>query len=94
MRDEKLRARINELAGGSVVMLDSPSFDRSVVGISYDDRVIYSWRTMVLETMHDYSCSYNDATEFISYSILRATPYMNDNSPIIVMYDRSDIREG
>lgn len=95
MIDQKIRANIAELCGDSVVVLDNPSFDQSIIGLSHDDRVIYNWEDMVWELMRDDGMTYEDANEFISYNTARAIPYMNHdgNAPIIMMYNKHDILE-
>lgn len=94
MIDLELRDRIAELGGDDVIVYDNPSFDRSIIGLSEDDRVIYAWDKMVGELMDDDDMSYEDAVEFISYNTLRVGPYIGERHPIILMYTREDIKEG
>lgn len=93
MIDQKLRKHIAELYGNDVIVFDNPSFDRSIIGISHDDRVIYEWDKMVEELMADEGMSWVDSEEFISYNTARALPYIGNNSPIILMYSRENILE-
>lgn len=94
MIDYELRRHIAELSGDNVVVFDNPSFDRSIIGVSEDDRVVYEWDLMVGELMDDEGMSYEDANEFISYNTLRVVPYIGEQAPIILMYNREDLTEG
>ena len=60
MIDLELRDRIAELGGDDVIVYDNPSFDRSIIGLSEDDRVIYAWDKMVGELMDDDDMSYEE----------------------------------
>lgn len=90
------RDYIAELYGEDLVILDNPSFDSAIVGVSSDDRVIYDYDKMVDSLMHDESfkddegnyLSYEDAIDWIDFNTLRALPYIK-NSPI-VMYNIED----
>ena len=93
MIDEKIRASIASLGGDDVVVMDNPAFDNSIIGLSTDDRVVYSFEEMVYELMKDENMSYEDAVEFISYNTIRALPYLHNDAPIIMMYNRNDILE-
>ena len=66
------------------IVLDDESFDDSIIGVSLDDRVIYSLDLMVTEYMVDNDCSMDDAYEWLSYNTLRAIPYMPDPKPMVV----------
>ncbi len=94
MIDRELRKCIAEIGGNNVVVLDNPSFDQSIVGMSTDDRVIYDWTLMVDELVNDENMSHEDAIEFISYNTMRAIPYLHDDAPIIMVYNREYILEG
>ena len=93
MIDYELRSIIAEFVGDDVVVMDNPSFDASIIGLSADDRVIYDWDLMVQELMDDEEMSYEDAVEFISYNTIRALPYLYGDAPIILMYHRDYMLE-
>ena len=65
-------------------VLSNPSFNNSIIGISYDSRVIYDFDLMIEDLMEEESIDFEDALEFIEYNTLRALPYMGDNAPIIL----------
>ena len=68
-----------------IVYFTNPNFDKSIIGISTDDRIIYDYDNMVTELMKTDNISYEEAIEFIEYNTIRAIPYI-DNAPIILKY--------
>lgn len=73
----------DKLPYGTIV-LDNPSFDNSIIGISFDGRLIYNYSLMVEEMMIEDECSYEDACDYIGYNTIRSLPYFGDKRPIIV----------
>ena len=65
-------------------VFSNPSFNNSIIGISYDGRVIYDFDLMIEDLMEEENIDFEDALEFIEYNTLRALPYMGDNAPIIL----------
>ena len=65
-------------------VFSNPSFNNSIIGISYDGRVIYDYDLMIEDLMKEEDLDYEDALEFIEYNILRALLYMGDNAAIIL----------
>lgn len=61
-----------------------PDYISAVIGISTDDRVVYSYEKMVEFLVNSDGMAYEDAEEFIEYNTIRTIPYMGKNSPIIV----------
>lgn len=88
MIKEKLRKAIEEIAIDNeeeVLFLDNPSFDKSIIGITNDFRLIYDFDKMVEELMEDDQIDYEDAIDFIDHNTLLAIPYFGEQSPIIKM---------
>lgn len=73
----------NELPEDAIVF-DNMSYDGSIIGVTTDDRVVYSYDKMVEELMQDEEWSYEDAVEWIDYNTIRALPYAGPNGPIIM----------
>lgn len=65
------------------VVFDNASYDNSIIGVSTDGRVVYSFSKMVKELMTDNGWSEMDAIEWIEYNTIRALPYLGGNAPII-----------
>ena len=66
------------------IIFDNMSYDGSIIGVTTDDRVVYSYDKMVEELMQDEEWSYEDAVEWIDYNTIRALPYAGENAPIIM----------
>ena len=92
MTNESIREKLHDLCEEQTVVFDNPSFDNSIIGLTFDDRVVYDWNSMIYEFMRDTNCSYEDASEYISYNTLYAEHDI-DYAPVIIMYDRNDIME-
>jgi hypothetical protein len=92
MINKELREEIESVANQfetSVVMLDNPYFDNSILGYIEDGdtiRLVYDMDKMVDEFIEDSTdeCTETDAIEFIEYNTLRAIPYMGDSAPLIL----------
>lgn len=74
---------INEQGLEDVVLFESPSYDSAFIGISHDDRAVYSYDKMVEYLVEQEEMTEEEAADFIGYNTLRAMPYM-PNSPIVV----------
>lgn len=71
-----------------IPVFNNPSFESAIIGISHDNRAIYSYSKMI-DCLVDETMSYEEAVEFIDYNTLRILSYYS-NAPII-MYDIEDI---
>jgi len=82
---DELKEFVVEMTGREdIIVFDNPSYVTAVVGISHDDRVIYSFEKMVEYLMETDKMEYEEAIEFIEYNTLRAMPYYPDG-PIVLM---------
>lgn len=87
MQRQSVRDMIAEV-NGSAVVFDNPSFDNSIIGISTDGKVIYSYSKMIYELAEEDNISTEDAEDFISYNTIRMLPYIAEyQRPIIVQYE-------
>lgn len=69
-----------------VTVFRNPDYDEAIIGITTDNRVVYSYSKMVESLMAESEdMSYEEASEFIDYNTIRALPYI-ENAPVI-MYD-------
>ncbi len=95
MKDESLRKAIAEMADDlefdDMIILDDHAYDKSIVGVTEDGRLVYDYSSMVEEYMEDEACDDVDAEEWLTYNTLRAIPYMGDHAPIVVNLNREDI---
>lgn len=61
-----------------------PSFDKAIIGVSHDNRLIYSYELMIEDYMEQFNCSVEEAIDWIEFNTIRSLPYY-ENSPIIMM---------
>ena len=97
MKDENLRKAIqNYVQDRGItdekelpILLDY--FDKSIVGISSDGRIIYNYTSMICELIDDDHCSWDDAQEWIDYNTMRTLPYLGAMRPIVVDLDKREL---
>lgn len=75
---------IRENLPDDAIVFDNFAFDNSIIGISTDGRVVYSFDKMCEELMTDEGYTLEDAVQWIDYNTVRAIPYAGSNAPIIV----------
>lgn len=96
MKDDELRRALDNYGEENEItfhLLDNPSFDNSILGISNTGKLVYDYGKMVNEFANDNDCSFEDAEEFIQYNTMRALPYFGDKAPIIIEHDIECIKE-
>ena len=84
MKDAEQRLLENGYEG--VIIFKDESYDDALIGVSHDDRAIYSFEKMVEWLCNRDGMTREDAIEWIEYNTLRAIPYFGEKAPI-VMYD-------
>ena len=66
-----------------VVVFENFSYDGCLIGVTSDNRAVYSFSKMVEWLMETDGMTQEDAVDFIDYNTIRALPYFA-NSPIIM----------
>lgn len=66
-----------------VVVFENPDFDGCIIGVTTDNRAVYSLAQMVMWFYEKNNCSAEEALEFIERNTLRALPYA-ENAPIVL----------
>ena len=84
-------SEVREALCEDAIILENPSFDESIIGISDNGRVVYDFNEMIKELMDRENMSELEAIEFLEYNTLRAIPYMGKEAPIIMRYSREDL---
>lgn len=77
------REKIADMGYEEAIVFENPDYDAAIIGMSHDDRVVYSFEKMVECLMEEDGMEYEEAVEFIEYNTIRALPYM-PNGPIVV----------
>ena len=67
-----------------VVILDNPSYDDALVGVTEDGRAVYDFRKMLAWLVEHDDMTEDEAWDWIEYNTIRALPYAGDRAPIIV----------
>lgn len=84
MKDAEQRLLDNGYDG--IVVFKNDSYDDALIGVSHDNRAIYSFEKMVDWLCKRDGITREEAVEWIEYNTIRAIPYFGDRAPI-VMYD-------
>ena len=81
----KKRDLLNEIGLEEAIIFENPDYDEAIIGVSHNDRVIYSFEKMVQHLMDKDKMTEEEAIEFIEYNTIRAIPYFGPNAPIVLM---------
>lgn len=98
MKDEKFRKALDAMVEDQgieeeVLILDDHAYDKSIIGLTEDGRLVYDFDKMVKEFAEDEQCDELDAIEWLEYNTLRALPYMGERAPIVIMNNKESIME-
>lgn len=86
MINRELRRMISEdYRSEDSIMLDEPSFDGSVIGITHDGSIVYDYSRMITEMSLEEDITAEEAEDFIQYNTIRAIPYMPDPRPVVII---------
>jgi len=67
------------------VVFENPDYDKAIIGVSDDDRVIYDYDKMIECLVSEDDMTEEEAVDFISYNTIRSLTYIqNDKKPIIM----------
>lgn len=66
------------------IVFENPDYDSAIIGVTDDERVVYDYDKMIAFLEENDKMSEMDAADFISYSTMRALPYIGDGAPIIM----------
>lgn len=80
----KAEERLLQYGLDGVKYLTNYSYDSALIGVSHDNRAIYSFDLMIEYLMVEEDFTYENAVEWIETNTLRALPYMGDDAPIVL----------
>ena len=92
MINKDIRNYISE-QHSKVTLFENPSYDNSILGMTEDGRVVYSYDSMITELSKDENLSVTESIEFINYNTLRCLPYMKEEERPIIVFDTLNIKE-
>lgn len=98
MRDVAFRRALGDMIEDrgieeDIILLDDHTYDNSIIGLTVDYRVVYSFEKMVEEYMQDENCTEEEAIEWLEYNTLRAIPYFGERAPIIISDSKKQIMD-
>lgn len=67
-----------------VVVFRDESYDTALIGVSHDNRAVYSYEKMIRWYMKKHKCSREDAVDWIDFNTLGALPNGETRKPIVV----------
>lgn len=67
-----------------ITLLENPRYENSILGITTENKAVYSLEQMILDLMAKDKISYEEALEFIEYNTMGALASM-PNAPIIMV---------
>ena len=67
-----------------VVIFKNYSYDSALIGVTDDNRAVYSFEKMVDWLVENEGFEEIEAMEFIEYNSLRALPYAGSQAPIVM----------
>ena len=73
--------KISELTDEQVVVYSNPSYETAFIGITEDNRAVYSYSKMIEYLVETDGCTADEAAEFIEYNTLGSS---FDQGPIVV----------
>ncbi len=67
-----------------VIIFSGDTYDDALIGVTSDNRAVYSFEEMVHWLMERDEMTETDAIEWIEYNVIRSLPYAGEAGPIIV----------
>ena len=77
------REKLAENGYEDAVVFENPDYDRTIIGVTTENCVVYDYDTMLECLMTDYGMSIEMAMDFVDCSSIRACAYV-ENAPIIL----------
>lgn len=81
----KNRDMLNEIGYENAIIFENPDYDEAIIGVSHDDRVVYSFEKMIKCLVDNDKMTEEEAIDFIEYNTIRAIPYFGPTAPIVLM---------
>ena len=88
MINHKIREMLAETAPDAII-LDAPSFDNSIIGVSTCGAIVYDLDKMVEELAEEDNISLEEARDFVDYNTLRSLGYMSHEGLMPIVVDKS-----
>ena len=77
------REKLADQGYEDLIIFENPSFDKAIIGVSEDDRVVYDYDLMVEAAMEEEGWTEDEAIDWIEFNTIRSLPYQ-EGAPIII----------
>lgn len=85
---EIIREQVGEDEADNIIVLEGDEFADGCIGISEDNRLVYSFEKLVESLSKQEGITETDAIEWLEYNTIRSLPYMSSYGNIpIIMHD-------
>ncbi len=90
MPNSDIKKQISDLIGddqdmlNQIIILEGDEFADGFIGLSTDNRAVYSYDKLVDSLSRSNSWFTDEAIEWLEFNTLRSLPYMGDKAPIII----------
>lgn len=90
MANLDIKRQISDLVGedqdvlNQIIILEGDEFANGFIGLSVDNRVVYSYDKLIDSLSRFNGWSTDEAIEWLEYNTIRSLPYLGDRSPIII----------
>ena len=75
---------VRDILPESAVVFDNYAYDKSIIGVTDDDRAVYDFDSMIEELVEESGMTPEEAQEWIEYNTVRMLPYIGGNAPVIM----------
>ena len=65
-------------------VLKIDDFNDAIIGVSENDKLVYSYELMVEVLAKNDHMTEEDSMDYIDYNVIRSLPYLGDRAPIVV----------
>ena len=77
------REKLADQGYEDLIIFENPSFDKAIIGVSEDDRVVYDYDLMVEAAMEEEGWTEDEAIDWIEFNTIRSLPYQ-EGAPIVI----------
>ena len=68
------------------IVFSEPSYNNSIIGVTWDGRAVYDFHCMVRELMQNENMTEDEAEDFLNFNVLGSIG--SPDSPIVVFTDQ------
>lgn len=84
MDAEEMRKMLVANGFENAVLLDNPDLTRAIIGITEDERLVYSYSIMIDLLFESGNFTLDEAIEFVNVETMQAIDCIKTNKPIVI----------